>query len=307
MDLAQAIDLFLLFKRGEGLTQRTVDFYADKLRQFHQFWGDGSVGAVPPHQIVRWLVYQQEAGLSPMTIEGSYRALLCFFNWCEASPDVGEPASPIGHGQRKTVKRPKVDAPQMDFCTYEEYVALTQAIDLASWIDYRDWCMISVMFWCGVRRGELLAMQVGDVDYAKERIRIRVSKSRRSRSVFLVNDIVAGIRQYLHLRPRWEGEALWAAFDKARYGIAGALTATGLRLMLKRRCERAGIRFLHPHLFRHGFAMAYLNAGVDLKAVGDLMGHTSYKTTEKHYARWIEEPLQRVHKLAAEIILGGCD
>jgi integrase/recombinase XerD len=72
-----------------------------------------------------------------------------------------------------------------------------------------------------------------------------------------------------------------------------------------RRCRRAGIRFLHPHLFRHGFAMAYLNHGVDLKAVGDLMGHSSYKTTEKHYAKWIEEPLRRLHQQTAEAILRG--
>jgi integrase len=75
--------------------------------------------------------------------------------------------------------------------------------------------------------------------------------------------------------------------------------------MLMRRCKRAAIRFLHPHLFRHGFAMAYLNHGVDLKAVGDLMGHSSYKTTEKHYAKWMDDPLRKLHRLTAEAIVRG--
>jgi integrase len=307
MDLAQAMDLFLLFKRGEGLSLRTVEFYGEKLRDFLGSVGDGAVSALTPAAIVRYLVALQDRGQAPLTVEGSYRTLLCFFNWAEASPDVGHPPSPIGHGQQKLVKRPKVDAPEMDFATYEEYVSLTTAIDLASWIDYRDWCMIGIMFWCGVRRGELLAMQISDIDFAKDRILVRKSKARRQRSVFLVHDLMAGLRQYLALRPFWAGDDLWVAYDKARRHIAGTLTATGLRLMLKRRCKRARIRFLHPHLFRHGFAMAYLNHGVDLKAVGDLMGHSSYKTTETHYARWMDEPLRKLHKQTAEaILLSGC-
>lgn len=74
------------------------------------------------------------------------------------------------------------------------------------------------------------------------------------------------------------------------------------RLMLKRRCQRAGVRFLNPHLFRHGFAMGYLNHGADLKAVGDLLGHSSYKTTERHYAKWIDGPLRKLHQRVAEEI-----
>lgn len=305
MDLAQAIDIFLIFKHGEALSSRTLDWYAIQLGQFSVFAGGCDLAAIGPLDIARWLVALQDAGKSSLTVEGGYRALLCFFNWCEGSPDVGKILSPIGHGHSKTVKRPKTNEPDMDFVTFEEYTALTMAIDFGSWIDYRDWCMIGIMFWCGVRRGELLQMELRDLDMLTARIRIRHSKSRRQRSVFLLEDLLAGIRQYLALRPAWEGTALWAAYDKARHAIAGALTATGLRMMLQRRCQRAGIRFLHPHLFRHGFAMAYLNHGVDLKAVGDLMGHSSYKTTEKHYAKWIEEPLRRLHQRTAEAILRG--
>lgn len=305
MILEQAINLFLLYKQGEGLSRNTLDWYAIQLGQFSAFIGVCDLGAIGPLPIVQWLVALQDAGKSPITVEGGYRALLSFFNWCEGSPDVGKLPSPIGHGHTKTVKRPKTDEPDMDFVSFEEYIALTTAIDLSNWLDYRDWSMIGIMFWCGVRRGELLRMDLRDLDYGKARIRIRHSKARRQRSIFLLDDLCAGIRQYLALRPAWEGTSLWAAYDKARIDIAGALTETGLRMMLKRRCKLAGIRYMNPHLFRHGFAMAYLNHGVDLKAVGDLMGHSSYKTTEKHYAKWIDEPLRELHqRTAAEIVRG---
>jgi len=304
--MEHAIEIFLLYKKGEGLTRPTLDWYAAMLGKFATWLGPKTtLNEIAPFDVVKWLVNLQDRGLSPLTVEGGYRALLAFFNWCEASPDVGRIPSPIGHGHLKTVKRPKTDDPDMDFVTFEEYISLTAAIDLATWIDYRDWCMISIMFWCGVRRGELLAMEMRDLNFAKSEIRIRHSKARKQRTIFLLDDLVSGIAQYLSLRPTWAGSEVWLAYDKARRGVAGGLTATGVRLMLARRCKRAGIRFLHPHLFRHGFAMGYLNHGADLKAVGTLLGHSSFKTTERHYAKWIDGPLRELHGRVAEKISRG--
>lgn len=308
--LHDAIAIFLTFKHGEGLTQRTLAWYASVLGQFCAWIVGRSawpmpLAAIKPLDIVEWLVYQQDRGLSSLTVEGSYRALLAFFNWCEDAPDVGFVASPIGHGQHKAVKRPKTDEPSLDFVTFEEYMMLTTAIDFGRWIDYRDWSLINIMFWCGVRRGELLAMQVPDFNVKTHEIRIRHSKARKSRAIFLLDDLFAGICRYLDLRPKWDGPELWLAFDKARRDAGGALSETGLRLMLKRRCRQADVRFLNPHLFRHGFAMSYLNHGADLKAVGTLLGHSSYKTTERHYAQWIEGPLRELHRQTAARIVSG--
>lgn len=300
----EAIDIFLMYKRSEGLSPRTVEWYAAQLAQFCQWLGPCRIEEIRPLDVVNFIVSRQERALSSITVEGAYRALLAFFNWCEGSTDAGRVPSPIGHGPHKIVKRPRTDEPDMDFATFEEYMALTTAIDLASWLDYRDWCMIGIMFWCGVRRGELLSMGLRDLDFDKSEIHIRHSKARKQRVIFLLDDLQAGLRQYLAMRPAWEGQELWLAYDKARRGIAGALSTTGLRLMLVRRCKRAGIRFLHPHLFRHGFAMTYLNHGVDLKAVGDLLGHSSYKTTERHYAKWMDGPLRNLHRRTAEEIVG---
>lgn len=307
MLIAAAIETYLMYKRGEGLTRQTLDWYAIVLGQFNAWLDHREVAEVKPLDIVLWIVSLQDRGLTPVTVEGYYRGVLAFFNWCEGSPDVGQVPSPIGHGQHKVVKRPKVDEPDMDFVSFDEYLTLITAIDLASWIDYRDWCMIGVMFWCGVRRGELLEMQLSDINFAKNEIRIRHSKARKQRAIFLLDDLMAGLRQYLALRPPWAGPQLWLAVDASHQGIAGGLSATGVRLMLKRRCQRAAIRFLNPHLFRHGFAMVYLNHGADIKAVGDLLGHSSYKTTERHYAKWIDGPLRELHARVAERISGALD
>lgn len=305
MKMTDAIRTFLIIKRSEGLTDGTLEWYSIVLKQFSTWLGERDLCAIRPLDIAEWLVSRRERGLSPITIEGHYRGLLAFFNWCEASSDAGNTLSPIGHGQNKTIRRPRSDEPDMDYVTFEEFVSLTAAIDLASWLDYRDWCLISLMFWCGLRRGELLQISVADLKLGKNEIAIRHTKARLQRSAFLLEDVAAGIRHYLEIRPAWEGTDLWLAFDKARRGIAGPLSTTGLRLMLVRRCKRAGVRFLHPHLFRHGFAMNYLNNDAEIKAVSTLLGHSTVKITEKFYAKWLEGPLRQIHARVAERIAGN--
>lgn len=305
MHLTDALETFLIIRRSEGLTEQTLYWYAIVLGQFADWLGAREITDIAPLDIAGWLVAQQKRGLAPVTIEGSYRGLLAFFNWCEASPDVGKPQSPIGHGRTKTIRRPRANEPNMDYVSFAEYVALTDAIDLATWLDYRDWCIIGLMFWCGLRRGELLKIQVVDLRLGKGEIVIRYSKSRGQRIAYLLDDLISGIQRYLHIRPPWHGQDLWIAYDKARIAIAGPLSTTGLRQMLIRRCRRAGVRFLNPHLFRHGFAMNYLNNDAELKAVSTLLGHTTVKTTERYYAKWLEGPLRQMHQRVAERIAAG--
>lgn len=303
MYLIEAVETFLVVRRSEGLTAKTLEWYRATLHQFSDWLGARPITDIRPLDIAQWLVSQHKRNLAPITIEGSYRGLLAFFNWCEMSPDVGKPPSPIGHGKNKTIRRPRVDEPNMDYVTFEEFAEVVRIIDLATWLDYRDWCMIGLLFWCGLRRGELLGLRVTDLRLSKNELFIRHSKTRGQRSAYLLDDLASGLRHYLQIRPPWASGDLWLALDKSRTKIAGPLSSTGLRLMLVRRCKRAGVRFLNPHLFRHGFAMNYLNNGAELKAVGALLGHSTVKTTERYYAKWLDGPLQELHLRVADRIM----
>lgn len=310
MLLAHAIQLFLTFKSAKGLSAQSIEWYRYSLGRFSDWLGERELAQVNPLCIALWLSHLRERKtaknqkLSTVTIEGNYRALSAFFNWCEGSSMVGKVPSPLGHGPNKEIERPIVDEPDMDYVSYEEYTTLSNAIDLGSWLDYRDWCLLGLMFWCGLRAGELLAMESKDLILPKKEAKIRRTKNHKARPAFLLDDLASGLMTYLDIRPTWEGPELWLAFNKARTGIAGALSKTGLRQMLVRRCRRAEIRFLHPHLFRHGFAMEFLNNGAEIKAVSTMLGHTTMRPTERHYAQWVDGPLRRVHQRIADRISG---
>jgi integrase len=306
MQFTEAIDIFLVFKTSENLTERTLEWYRAVLIKFSQWIGPRDIADITSVDVATWLASRQKRNLSTLTVEGYYRGLMAFFNWCEESPLVGSPASPIGHGRNRSVKRPKTDEPDMDYASYEEFEKLTTAIDLATWIDYRDWCMIQIMFWCGVRRGELLGMNVRDLDLNKQEVRIRKSKSRKQRTAFLLEDIIPGLIRYLEMRPLWSGPDLWLGINnRTQKSIGGRLQEGGLRSMLVRRCERAGIRYCNANLFRHGFAMEMLNADAGIKAVSELMGHSNVRTTEKNYAKYQNGPLRRLHTRIAKRIAEG--
>lgn len=310
MLLAEAIDLFITFKKAKGLSLKTLAWYSHVLNRFEGWLGPRQLNEVIPLTVALYITYERERKtkkgrpLAARSIEATYRGLSAFFNWCETSSVVGKHPSPLGHGRNKEIERPLVDEPDLDYVTFEEYTTLVSAIDFASWLDYRDWCLINLMFWCGMRSGELLAIEVGDLRLAKKEVRVKHTKTRKPRPAFLLDDLVAGLHTYLETRPTWSGSELWLALDKSRRGIAGALSKTGLRLMLMRRCRRANIRFVHPHLFRHGFAMEFLNNEAEIKAVSALLGHTTVKTTEKHYAQWLDGPLRLLHQRIAKRISG---
>src|SRR5690606_5993236 len=140
-----------------------------------------------------------------------------------------------------------------------------------------------------------LGMNVRDLDFDKQELFIRKSKSRKQRKAYLLDDIVPGILRYLEVRPAWEGPELWLGWNRAHTAAGGPLGKSGVHLMLARRSKRAGIRRVHAHLLRHSFAVLMTNAGMDIKALSVMMGHSTVRTTEKHYARWIEGPLRELH------------
>ena len=302
MFLSETIELFLSFRRSEGLSSRTLSWYRDTLTQFSAWLGPRQTSDVATVDIVAWLNVERARGLAPSSVDGRYRALSALFNWCEGAEEVGCPVSPIGHGRRKRVKRPKVGKPTVEYVTYNEYRRVTAAIDLATWLDYRDWSLLGILYWTGLRRGEALALHVDDIDFEHHTVRVRHGKGDKARLVPVTEDVIAGIATYLHWRPDWFGPELWVAYDKARRNLGGPLTAAGLRMMLQRRCKRAGVRFLHPHAWRHGFGMAQLNGGADMSSVSTMMGHSSVRVTESIYARWLLNGLRREYNEAVKRI-----
>jgi integrase len=169
----------------------------------------------------------------------------------------------------------KVPKPKFDFLTFDEAERLVKAAD-------GDWpTTILVALRTGLRVGELLALRWDDVDLVAGRLMVRRSdwrghvgppKNGKTREVPLSPEAVAALRRHRHLR----GDLVFS-FESGR-----ALTENELRRPLYRACKRAGLRRIGWHVLRHSFASHLAMRGVAIKAVQELLGHSSIEMTMRY-------------------------
>jgi integrase/recombinase XerD len=134
--------------------------------------------------------------------------------------------------------------------------------------------MLSLLYSCGLRRSELLALKPSDIDAHRMLVMIRKSKGKKDRIVPLSPKVLIMIREYIQ------------AYQPKVYLFEGQESGTpysgrSLQLVLKGALKKAGInKPVTLHWLRHSFATHLLEAGTDLRYIQELLGHSSSITTE---------------------------
>jgi integrase/recombinase XerC len=154
-----------------------------------------------------------------------------------------------------------------------------EAAGAPAWTRLRDQAVLTLLWGCGLRISEALALRRGDAPLA-ESVRI-VGKGGKTRLVPVLPAVREAIEAYLALLPAPlnPGDALFRA---NRGGALGPRQVQGLTQDLRRRLglsERAT-----PHALRHAFATHLLGAGADLRSIQELLGHASLSTTQRYTA-----------------------
>jgi site-specific recombinase XerD len=281
---------FLTSRVAAGLTVKTVEWYSWMLSGYADYCQAHGLDAHAPESVEAFMVYLRRRNAAPSSVAAYYRALRVYFGWL-LKRGYSE-VNPLS-----VIDRPRVPRQRRRHVTLAEFGRLYDGIETDGWLDYRDRAILIVMFYSGLRVGEVIGLQPGDVDTLHGLITVRHGKGGHARIVPCAPLLSDPLRTYLKLRPVWNKPALWISSD-GYVGVRGALTAEGIRVMLRRRCEAIGLRYINPHQFRHGFAMTLLNAGMELSAVSAAMGHSSQSVTEQVYAAWLTDGLSREYNEA---------
>lgn len=143
---------------------------------------------------------------------------------------------------------------------------------------YRDLAIAHFMLLCGLRSREVLALELDDVGFEANRIRVR-GKGMRERALPLPGIVAELVRRYLQLeRPaRSTHRQLLLVLQGKRRGQP--MTSAGLRSLFRHRRRRPGLSMTNAHRFRHTFGADMARAGVRLPVLQRLMGHADAKTT----------------------------
>jgi len=178
---------------------------------------------------------------------------------------LNEPAKPVFLPQMKFPKKLPVVLSQLE---------VKRLIKAAPLLKHK--VLIALIYGCGLRRFELLKLQVSDVDLERGMLHIREGKGRKDRYVPLGWLLIRGLRKYLqHEKPY-----LWLFNGRGNSGQLQAFSETGVQWAIREAAKKAGIKKrVTSHVLRHSYATHLLEMGLDVMTLKDLLGHVDIKTT----------------------------
>ena len=160
----------------------------------------------------------------------------------------------------------------------------------------RDAALLALLYGCGLRRSEAVALQLADYAHATGAVTVRSGKGRKDRIVYVTNGSADALNDWLGHRGTWEG-ALLAPVAKGGKVQARGMTAQAVLLRLRSLAKRAGVASFSPHDLRRSFVGELLDAGADISTVQKLAGHSSVTTTQRYDRRG-----EQTKRKAAELL-----
>ncbi len=167
-----------------------------------------------------------------------------------------------------------------DILSYEEICSMIENIDLSQPFGHRNKAIIEIMYGCGLRVSEVTSLKISNIYIEDEFIRI-FGKGDKERLVPISQSIIKtlylyidGERKMQNIKPKHTD----TLFINRR---GSSLSRQMIFLIIKDLAEKAGIKKnIGPHTIRHSFATHLLEGGADLRAVQQMLGHSSISTTE---------------------------
>jgi len=273
----------------------TVKAYSRDLEAFAAFCqdyygGPWSWAGVDRLAVRGFLAAEQRRGMAKRSTARALSALRTFYRFLNATK--GLEVNPA-----RAARTPRLDRTlpvYLDKAEVEMLFAAAEARAAAGGFrETRDLAMLELFYSTGMRLSELVGLNDPDLDLVSDQAKVR-GKGKKERIVPVGSHATGALRKYLHKRDR--------LFQGARPVFVsqhgGRLTVRGVQLAMKRLFGAlARGKNLHVHALRHSFATHLLDAGADLRAVQELLGHASLGTTQV-YTHTSVERLKKVYRQA---------
>ncbi len=148
----------------------------------------------------------------------------------------------------------------------------------------RDATLVGLLAGSGLRRAEVVALQMQDYEPTEHRLRVRAGKGNKDRLVYVAPGADVWLARWLQLRGTQSG-ALLCPVNRWGQVVVRALTEQAVLHILTKRGRQAGIAAFSPHDLRRTFISNLLDAGVDVATVQKLAGHANVQTTVRYDRR----------------------
>lgn len=283
-------------EKERQVSLHTVKAYRRDLTAFQDFcdrhYGEWTWGKVDRLGLRAFLGELHRRGLSKRSAARALSSLRSFYRFLQEYHGV---AVNPGRGARV----PKIDRRLPTYLDASQTEALFAAVeDRAATGErsaLRDLAMLELFYSSGLRLSELAGLNLDDLDLLSDQVRVR-GKGRKERIVPVGSRAVRVLRRYLETRQELLGRSgadRRALFLNAR---GGRLSPRSVQRAMHRCFELVAAPGMRVHSLRHTFATHLLDAGADLRAVQELLGHASLSTTQIYTHTSVERLKQVYHQ-----------
>jgi site-specific recombinase XerD len=259
------IERFVNWTRRRSPAAHTWRDYRCDLHAFVQVVGDRPLGSLTFRDVDRFVAVQSEKGFKPTTINRRLASLISLYDFLAAeNEDLACPVIVRRHHVREQERLPR-PVPEEDLKRFFDVIE-----------DGRDRAMFLLMLRCGLRIGEVAALQLTDLFLDEDHPRIVArGKGSRERGVYLSRQAEAALREYLAERPAVKSDHVFLSY------LEEGLTTKSIHMRVARYRKLAGIR-MTAHQLRHSFANDMLNADAPVTSIQKLMGHRWIESTQTY-------------------------
>ena len=256
--------LFLEAKRVEGCSERTILYYKMTIEQLLKKISD-PVRKITTERIRQYLSeYQQINNCGKVTIDNIRRNISSFFSWLEEEDYILK--SPM-----RRIHKIKTRTVVKNIISDEAIERLRDGSE-----NLRDLAMIDLLYSTGIRVGELVNLNIDDVDF-EERECVVFGKGDKERKVYFDAKAKIHLSKYLESRHD-ENPALFVTLDSPY----DRLKISGVEIRLRLLGRALSLERIHPHKFRRTMATRAIDKGMPIEQVQKILGHSQIDTTMQY-------------------------
>lgn len=273
-DALTQIDSFLDYLQVEKrLSSHTVESYRFDLARLRDFCEKTHIAewhALVPANIRSHIAARHRQGIGSKSLQRELSAIRSFYRYL-----LKKNIASVNPAQ--AVKAPKQDRKLPKVLDVDQITGFLEA-ETDSWLEIRDQSIFELFYSCGLRLSELTALNLIDIDFTDHSLIVHSGKGGKSRILPIGSKAIEALKSWLPLRADLNKNDTSALFLSAR---GTRLAQRSVQLRLERWCLKKGIaEHIHPHMLRHSFASHLLESSGDIRAVQELLGHSSIGTTQ---------------------------
>ena len=284
MSFDSSLTLFLEHLKYErNVSDHTIRNYTSDLEQFRDFLlkierrDDFPVEQIDRLTIREWMASLHSQRRKKTSVARKLASLRTFFQFLIRE-------GKIDNNPAKMVATPRIERKLPDHLTIEEAVRFIETPDVNTDFGRRDRAIVEFLYATGIRVGELVSMNMRDIDFRERMVRVTGKRKKQRIVPFHEHALQALIHYLTTTRPLFLSNCPAAERDDQavflNYQGTRITTRSVGRMIDKYIKQCADIHNISPHSLRHSFATHLLDQGADLRDIQELLGHARLSTTQ---------------------------